>query len=68
MLSENEEQTFEMLALAAERGELVAIPGTEIRGKELEVLQVRAREEHSEHLEGLLTELFDIGVESRPAE
>ena len=68
MLSQDDERTFEALALAAERGELDSIPGTEIRGKELQELLVRAREEQSEDLEGLLGALFDIGSRSGPGQ
>lgn len=60
MLNEDECQAFEALALAAERGELVSIPGTAIRGEEFATLLEYAHTEHSEDLEGFLGALFDI--------
>ncbi|MFJ2550937.1 hypothetical protein [Microbacterium sp. NPDC087591] len=62
MWSYDDDRAFEALALAAERNELVSIPGTDFRGKELRDLLERAREEHVEDLEGFLGALFDIGT------
>ncbi|GEC75867.1 hypothetical protein [Microbacterium maritypicum] len=68
MLNEAEHHAFEALALAAERGELVPIPETAIRGEEFATLLEQARREHSEDVEGLLGALFDIVAEGRAAE
>lgn len=60
----NYDDEFEELALAAERGELLPVPGTTLKGKELATALERLRAEHGDDLDGFLHALFDLRPES----